>query len=104
MAAKYNLQATALDFNSDYGRIEEAFMAMGVSQYRVIQTDFLGYRPMEKHDIVYSLGFVEHFENFDEVLDRHLDHVIPGGVFVVMVPNLRFVRKYYAILCDRANL
>ena len=38
---KYNLQPTALDFNSDTTKIEDCFKSFNVSNYKFIQTDFL---------------------------------------------------------------
>jgi len=50
------------------------------------------------------MGFIEHFENFNEVMDKHVQLVKPGGALLIMVPNKRFLRKWYGYLCDYENL
>jgi len=47
-------------------------------------------------DLVYSLGFIEHFEETARVLDAHWKLVKPGGHMAIGVP--RFVDLYHPIL------
>ena len=49
---------------------------------------------LPKFDVVYSLGFIEHFENFTEAVKRHIDLLKPGGILMIGVPNLGGVYKY----------
>lgn len=104
LAARYGLEATALDYNSDRSKIEEAFEVMKVKRYEIIQADFLKYEPTHQYDLVISNGFIEHFENYDEVLDRHYSFLAPGGAILVMIPNKRYLRKWYGWLVDYSNL
>lgn len=104
LAARYGLEATALDYNSDRTKIEDAFAAMGVTNYEIIQADFLQYEPSRQYSLVISNGFIEHFENYDEVLDRHCQYLAPGGAMLVMIPNKRFLRKWYGWMVDQKNL
>ena len=39
-------------------------------------------------DIVYSLGFIEHFDHVDQVIEKHLELLKPGGILLLGVPNL----------------
>ena len=104
LSAKYSLKATALDFNPDKSKIIDSFTAMEGDLQEIIQSDFLMYEPSQQYDLVFSNGFVEHFLNYDEVLDRHAKYMKPGGAMLIMVPNKRYLRKYYGLLVDRANL
>lgn len=104
LSAKYSLKATALDYNSDKNKIRDSFTAMGGKLEEIIQEDFLKYEPSKKYDLVLSNGFIEHFVNFTEVLDRHLKYLKPGGAMLIMIPNKRYLRKIYGLLVDRANL
>jgi SAM-dependent methyltransferase len=104
LAARYDLHAVALDYNADRSKIELAFAATGVKDYEILQADFLAYEPSKQYDLVLSNGFIEHFENYDEVLDRHCGYLAPGGAMLVMVPNKRYLRRWYGYLVDRANL
>jgi SAM-dependent methyltransferase len=104
LASRFDLHATALDYNSDRGKIENAFSTMGVKNYEIIQADFLKHEPTCKYDLVISNGFIEHFENYDQVLDMHARYLAPGGAMLIMIPNKRYLRKWYGWLVDRDNL
>jgi 2-polyprenyl-3-methyl-5-hydroxy-6-metoxy-1,4-benzoquinol methylase len=43
--------------------------------------------PEGSFDVVYSLGVVEHFEDPQPVVERHLNMVKPGGIVLITVPN-----------------
>lgn len=103
-SAKYNLEAAALDFNSDVNRIKEAFEVMDVRDYNIIQADFLHYFPNRQYELVYSNGFLEHFEDYDQIFDKHCDYLAPGGSMLMLIPNKRYFRKWYGWLLDRENL
>lgn len=104
LAHKYNLRPTGIDFNPDSARFSETMRVMGVDDYSYIVADFLKAKPIEQFDLVISNGFVEHFDDFDSVLDLHVKYLKPGGAMVIMVPNKRFVRYFYGVLFDHANL
>lgn len=101
---KYNLTPTSFDYNSDAEKIKQNMEAMGVQDYHIIQDDFFNYTPTEQYDIVISNGFVEHFEHFDEVLDKHLLYLKKGGTLMVNIPNMRNYIKFYKLLVDKKNL
>ena len=72
LADKYNLVPTSLDFNSDKAKIEEVMHVFDVKDFEVIQADIFTHLPEKQYDIVFSNGFIEHFENFNEVLNLTL--------------------------------
>ena len=49
--------------------------------------DFFAFTPGMKFDVVSSFGFIEHFTNYLEVLEKHLALVKDGGYLVLTVPN-----------------
>ncbi|MGK0189451.1 MAG: SAM-dependent methyltransferase [Verrucomicrobiales bacterium] len=104
VAGKYSLQAIGVDFNSDVQTIQDNFDAMGVTDSVIRNADFLKYEPQEKADFVFSIGFIEHFVNVQEVLDRHLEYLNPGGSLFISIPNMRGLIHPYKLLVDRANL
>ncbi|MEO8234803.1 MAG: methyltransferase domain-containing protein [Flavobacterium sp.] len=101
---KYNLVPSSLDFNSDTKKIEEVMKTFDVKDFQIIQADIFEHVPTEKYDIVISIGFIEHFENFDTVLDKHVNYLKDGATLLVMVPNKRWFRKWYGYLVDYKNL
>ncbi len=103
LSARYKLKPTALDYNEDVTKIEECFRTFGVTDYTLIQEDFMIHQPERKYDLVLSNGFAEHFVNYDDILDRHCKYLAPGGAMLIMVPNKKFLRRYYSFVTDRAN-
>ena len=50
---------------------------------------------LRTHDVVYSLGLIEHFEDFGAVARRHLRLLKPGGTLMLGVPNLRGINHWF---------
>ena len=67
--------------------------------------DFLAPEPaLGTYDLVCSFGFIEHFEEVEEVLRRHARLVAPGGLLMVSAPNFSgFWQKTLHRLLDRVN-
>ena len=68
------------------------FLEAGIDPARVLALDFMSDSAMAvcrgQFDVVTSFGFVEHFDDPKAVIARHVDAVRPGGLLVVLVPNL----------------
>lgn len=47
-------------------------------------------------DVVMSFGFIEHFDDPHSAIVAHLNMVKPGGLLLIMIPNLRGI--YYPLL------
>jgi cyclopropane fatty-acyl-phospholipid synthase-like methyltransferase len=104
LASKFKLTPTGMDFNPDANTVYGAFQTMGVENGSYIEVDFLKIQPEAKYDLIISIGFIEHFDNYEEVLDKHAHFLKPGGAILLMIPNKRYFRKWYGYLLDYANL
>ena len=104
VSSRYNLEPYGIDFNSDRRAVAESMSAMGVKKYHYIQGDLFQMEDVGPFDIVYSMGFIEHFDNYEEVMDRHLQYLAPGGSLMIAVPNKRKLRWLYGLAFDRHNL
>ena len=62
--------------------------------------DFFTIPPEPRFDLVYSLGFIEHFEDVDAVVARHFAWVKPGGHLILGVPNFRGVHGFFQNILD----
>lgn len=51
--------------------------------------DFLEIDTSKKYSIVSSFGFIEHFENYREIIDRHCNLVTEYGYIVIGAPNMK---------------
>lgn len=104
LANQYQLTPTCLDYNSNTTQIEGSFKVMDVASYKVIQEDFTKYKSDKKYDYVMSNGFIEHFNDYDRMLDLHVDYMSDNGRLMVMIPNMRGYVKFYKYMVDSKNL
>lgn len=104
LSAKYQVNPTCLDYNSDKTVIEAVFKVMGVDQYDIIQEDFTLFETPKQYDYVISNGFVEHFEDFNTILDLHVNYMKDQSKLMVMIPNMRGYIRFYKYLVDYKNL
>ena len=69
------------------------FTEQGLNPQNVIQADFFSdqfqsaYR--ERFDVVYSGGFIEHFDDVKPVVAKHVNLLKTDGRLIVSIPNLR---------------
>lgn len=69
----------------------------------VDQVDFFE-AAVTQHDLVLSLGFIEHFDDLERAFVRHVDFCAPGGRIVIGVPNLTGLNGALQRLSDPAHL
>lgn len=60
-----------------------------IQNYRIITGDFFKHELKETFDLVISLGFIEHFSNYESVLDEQLKLVSKNGFLVVGIPRFK---------------
>ncbi len=61
--------------------------------------DFLTFKMREQFNIVASFGFVEHFTNWEEVINSHMKLVKENGYLIISAPNFRglFQRAFQSL-------
>lgn len=104
LAAQYNLIPNSLDFNDDDMKIIDSFNLFGIKKYKIFKEDINTFNSLNKYDLVFSNGFIEHFLDFEIKLDQHASLCNKNGTIMIMIPNKKYLRKYYGYLCDNANL
>ncbi len=78
---------------------------LGYATGSFLQYDFEKWKPSEKFDIVSSFGFIEHFENYDSVIQKHILLLKENGWFVAGAPNFRYgIQYWFHFLFDKPNL
>lgn len=104
LSNKYKVKPTCLDYNSDESEIKKVFDVMEIEEYFILNEDFTVFEPLEKYDFVISNGFIEHFTDFDTILDKHVHYLKEDGKMLIMIPNMRGYIKFYKYLVDWKNL
>lgn len=69
--------------------------------FNIHAADFLEVEAPEKYDLVLSLGFVEHFTGFEDIMRRHFEIARPGGYVFVGIPRLKGINRIFAGFVDR---
>ena len=71
---------TLLDFYVDPKIIDGLEESNGFSKGDVeyIESDFFAFKSEKQYDLVFSIGFIEHFDDTADVIRRHVDLVKPA--------------------------
>jgi 2-polyprenyl-3-methyl-5-hydroxy-6-metoxy-1,4-benzoquinol methylase len=85
-------------------RMPDRLRHHGLKIGNIYQGDFLTIRSDRLYDVVCSFGFIEHFTNFEEVIDKHLHILAPGGTLIISCPNFRYAQFLFHRLLDPVNL
>lgn len=98
-------ELNGIDIHEGVRGLKDWLSGQGFACGDFVQQDFFTYTPERAFDLVISLGFVEHFENWQEVLRKHAELVAPGGVLVIEAPNFlgRFQHWFHRTF-DATNL
>lgn len=82
---------------------------LGIEPGFIEYGNFFEIKPHRQFDVVMSLGFIEHFDLVDDVVEKHIRWLKNGGRLVLGIPN--FSGIYYLIqnildrtLIDKHNL
>jgi hypothetical protein len=70
----------------------------------IIKADFFKYKDPKKYDIVFSLGFIEHSADTENVILRHWRMVHRGGQMIIGIPNFLGINGLYQLLFDPSIL
>jgi 2-polyprenyl-3-methyl-5-hydroxy-6-metoxy-1,4-benzoquinol methylase len=114
----FNRRLGCLPYGVDYSEhgIEtnrQVFIANDLNPDNAIHADFFSDEFHTKHkesfDMVFSGGFIEHFANARDVIDKHVNLLVKGGHLVITIPNLRGInylvlKLFYKELLDIHNL
>ena len=96
MYKNYNYKICSLDFSKKgCEKTRENFNILNI-QGEVLNYDlFDDTHVLGQFDIVYSLGFIEHFSDLRNVVSKHLKLVKPNGILLLGVPNFSGINKWF---------
>lgn len=84
--------------------IKKNFELNNVTNYHIYNTDFTKFQIEDKFDIVLSVGFIEHFKNYEEIIKKHISLLNKNGILFIATPNLKYGQYLLHRLLDNKNL
>jgi 2-polyprenyl-3-methyl-5-hydroxy-6-metoxy-1,4-benzoquinol methylase len=82
-------QVNGIDYSS-IKDIEDYLINNGIENFKLYDGDFTQTTIEEEYDVVASFGFIEHFVDIQDIIERHKTLVKKNGYLILQVPNLRF--------------
>ena len=97
MRKNFGYEVSCLDYtNVGYLKTKENFDLLHISGH-VYQADLFSEElTLPQFDIVYSLGFIEHFSDLNMVIEKHLRLLKPGGILLIGTPNFLGINHFFA--------
>jgi SAM-dependent methyltransferase len=86
------------------GSLPRFLESQGVRVGQLFRGDFFTADIDEQYDVVCSFGFIEHFSDLHQVLQRHMLLVAPRGRLIVACPNFRGAQWLLHRWLDPVNL
>jgi SAM-dependent methyltransferase len=93
---EFGYRVDGLDYSDNMEYVRANLSYNGIHDAELFSADFFNFVPRKKYDLVLSGGFVEHFDNHELVVKNHAEWAKPGGLVVIIVPNLTHVHR---LLC-----
>jgi 2-polyprenyl-3-methyl-5-hydroxy-6-metoxy-1,4-benzoquinol methylase len=92
-----NYNVTILDYYIDPANINQVEEAneLPAGSINFIKGDFLNMDLPEEYDIVCSFGFLEHFNDTKDIIERHLKLLKKGGTLFITIPNFRGINGWF---------
>lgn len=103
---KFGYNPTLLDFfvkNEIISRVEET-NGLKPGTIEVIEADFFSFETDKKYDVVFSWGFIEHFNDIQDVVDRHYRLLSKNGHLLIGLPNFKGISGFFTRLVDKEFL
>lgn len=82
----------------------EALNNLPTGTIKCIESDFFNFNSDLRYDIVFSFGFIEHFDDTKDVINRHINLLSEKGSLLIILPNFRGLNGFVQWIFDRKNL
>ncbi|HTD98549.1 MAG TPA: class I SAM-dependent methyltransferase [Mucilaginibacter sp.] len=107
----FGVNTTLFDFYVHQPVLKEVLQVNQLAEkdIEVIEGDLFKYQPEKQYDLVLSCGLIEHFNDTQDIIARHLQFLKPGGTLFITLPNFTGVngwvqRKYDMSNYDKHNI
>jgi SAM-dependent methyltransferase len=102
---KLDYKLSGIDLTPNTQLLENWLIANKFNVGEIIKGDIFKLNNSKKYAVVSSFGFIEHFENFANVIRMHADMVEENGYLIITVPNFaRGLQYFLHKTLDKKNL
>ncbi|MBK5194555.1 MAG: methyltransferase domain-containing protein [Proteiniphilum sp.] len=97
---------TVLDFHMEREIVRKLEKINGLKEDSIqcIHTDFFTFKSEKKYDVVFSSGFIEHFEDTRDVIKRHVELLSENGQMLILIPNFLGLNGKIQQRLDKENI
>ncbi|MFD1145237.1 class I SAM-dependent methyltransferase [Larkinella insperata] len=105
MKKHLNTDTTLLDYVVHPKILHDLERANGLPEgsVGVIETDLFQYTPRQGFDLVMSNGLIEHFDDTENIIEKHVESLTPGGTLLITLPNFRGLNGWFQKTFDPEN-
>lgn len=100
----FGYHASGIDFSDEIEQTQALFKFHKLPDPILYREDFFSFHPPHLYDVVLSVGFVEHFEDFRNVVQHHAALVANNGTLIITMPHFAGLQYAFHWLLDRDNL
>ena len=99
------LQVTLLDYFVHPPLTEQLLKTngLGADDIEIMERDLFNYQPEKQYDLVLSCGLIEHFLDTEDIINKHIAFLAPGGTLFITLPNFKSVNGWFQKNFDTAN-
>jgi 2-polyprenyl-3-methyl-5-hydroxy-6-metoxy-1,4-benzoquinol methylase len=102
---KLGHEISGMDLTPRVLELNQIFQRRNYKVGEFLQKDFFEFKPENKYNIVFSIGFIEHFNDYKTVIAKHCDLVENNGLLLIVVPNFRgHIQHFLHKWLDNENL
>lgn len=69
----------------------------------MIEADIFNHKTTTKYDLVFSIGLIEHFNDTENIVKRHIDLIEDKGKLLIIIPNFRGLNGWFQKKFDIEN-
>jgi SAM-dependent methyltransferase len=102
-AERFGARVAGIEYSEKGAALSRANLAAAGAPSEIHQADFFAVDP-SPHELVLSIGFIEHFDDVPGTFARHLPFLAPGGRLAIGVPNFRGLNRALQWLADPGYL
>jgi SAM-dependent methyltransferase len=95
---EFGYRVDGVDYSDNMDYVRANLLYNGIQDSELFNVDFLNFLPAKKYDLVLSGGVAEHFDDHESVVRKHAEWAKPGGLVVIIVPNLTHIHRWLCSL------